>query len=119
MTKDMIHETLKSGGGITKRKGCDQELIVVVMSAKCSLWDLFLFHMYLMAVIMKVKFVEELIPTEFIEKVIYDGNGRFFLDDKFFEGMKIRTHAPNNFLLKDDDNRGRIGPGIGMDKTNF
>jgi hypothetical protein len=35
--KDMIHETLKSGGGITETKGHDQELIVALMSVKCSL----------------------------------------------------------------------------------
>jgi hypothetical protein len=35
--KDMIHETLKSGGGIIETKGHDQEFIVPPMSAKYSL----------------------------------------------------------------------------------
>jgi hypothetical protein len=47
MTKYMIHETLKSGGGITKDKGNDQELIVTLMSSKGSIGDVFLFHTYL------------------------------------------------------------------------
>ena len=48
--KEMIHETLKSGGGITETKGNDQEVIVAHMSAKCSLGDVFLFHTYLVVV---------------------------------------------------------------------
>jgi hypothetical protein len=43
----MIHETLKSGGGITQAKGHDQELIVTLMSSKGSLGDVFLFHAYI------------------------------------------------------------------------
>jgi hypothetical protein len=46
-TKDMIHKALKSGGGITETKGHDQELIVALLSVKCSLEDFFLFHMHL------------------------------------------------------------------------
>jgi hypothetical protein len=34
--EDMIHETLKSGRGITQAKGHDQELIVTLMSVKGS-----------------------------------------------------------------------------------
>jgi hypothetical protein len=45
--KDMIHETLKSGGSITKTKGNYQELIVALMSVKCCLGNVFLFHTYL------------------------------------------------------------------------
>jgi hypothetical protein len=118
-TKDMIHETLKSGGGITETKGHDQELIVALMSVKCRLGDVFLFHTYLVVARMEVKFGKVLSPTEFIQKVIYDGNGEFVLDGKFVEGMKIRTHVPSAFLLEDHDNRGRIGVGTRMDNTRF
>jgi hypothetical protein len=48
-TKDMIHENLKSGGGITNTKGHDQELVLTLMNVKCSLGDIFLFHTYLVA----------------------------------------------------------------------
>jgi hypothetical protein len=51
--------------------------------------------------------------------VIYDGNGEFFLDGKFFEGKKIRTHAPSAFLLEDHKNSGRIGDGTSMDSAHF
>jgi hypothetical protein len=54
--KDMIHETLKSRGGITENKGHDQELIVALMSVKCHLGDVFLFHTYLVIARMEVKF---------------------------------------------------------------
>jgi hypothetical protein len=33
-TKDMINETLKSGGAITQAKGHDQELIMTLMISK-------------------------------------------------------------------------------------
>jgi hypothetical protein len=46
--KDIIHETLKSGGDIIETKGHDQELIVALKSEKFSLGNDFLFHMYLM-----------------------------------------------------------------------
>jgi len=46
-TEGMIHETLKSGGGMTETTGHDQELIVAPMSARCGLGDIFLFHMYM------------------------------------------------------------------------
>jgi hypothetical protein len=42
--EDMIHETLESGGSITQAKGHYQELIVTLMSSKCSLGNVFLFH---------------------------------------------------------------------------
>jgi len=38
----MIHETLESGGSITKSKGHGQEIIVTLMSSKCSLGNVFL-----------------------------------------------------------------------------
>jgi hypothetical protein len=46
MMKDMIHDTLKSGGGIIETKGHSQEIIVVLMSVKCSLWYFFLLYIY-------------------------------------------------------------------------
>jgi hypothetical protein len=45
--EDMIHEALEGGGGITKAKGHDQKLIVALMSSKGSLWNVYLFHTYL------------------------------------------------------------------------
>jgi hypothetical protein len=45
--KDMIHEALEGGGGITQAKGHDQKLIVALMSSKGSLGNVFLFHTYL------------------------------------------------------------------------
>jgi hypothetical protein len=35
--KDMIHEALEGGGGITQTKGHDQKLIVALMSSKGSI----------------------------------------------------------------------------------
>jgi hypothetical protein len=64
--KNMIHETMKSGGGITETKGHDQELIVALKSEKCSLGDVFLFHTYLVVAIIEVKFGKVLSPIEFI-----------------------------------------------------
>jgi hypothetical protein len=46
-------------------------------------------------------------------------NGKFVLDGKFVEGMKIGTHVPSSFLLEDCDNMGRIGVGTRMDNTQF
>jgi hypothetical protein len=65
-TKDMIHETLKSGGGITETKEHDQELIVALMREKCCLGDVFLFHTYLVVARTKVDFGKVLSPTKFI-----------------------------------------------------
>jgi len=52
----MIHETLKSGGGITQSKGNDQELIVRFMSSKGSLVYVSLFHTYVVVSRMEIKF---------------------------------------------------------------
>jgi hypothetical protein len=46
-TKDVIHEALEGGGGITLAKGHNQKLIVSLMSSKGSLGNIFLFHTYL------------------------------------------------------------------------
>jgi hypothetical protein len=61
--EDMIHEALESGGSITQAKGHDQELIVALMSLKCSLRNVCLFHMYLVVARMKIKFSKELGTT--------------------------------------------------------
>jgi hypothetical protein len=58
-------------------------------------------------------------PTKFIQKVIYEINGKFVLDGKFFKGMKTRTHVPSAFLLEDHENRGRIGVDIGTNNVYF
>jgi hypothetical protein len=90
---------------------------VALISVKCILGDVFLFHTYLVVAQMEVNFGKVLSPIEFIQKVIYDGNGKCFLDGKFVKETKIRTHAPSAFLLEDHENRGRIGVGIGTDNT--
>jgi hypothetical protein len=54
--EEMIHEALESGGRITKAKGHDQELIVSLMSLKCGLRNVFLFHTYLVVARTKIKF---------------------------------------------------------------
>jgi hypothetical protein len=118
-TKDMIHETLKSGGGITQAKGHDQELIVTLMSSKGSLGDVFLFHMYLVVARTKIKFCKVLSTTQFIQKVINDRNGKFVFDCEFVEGTKIRTHVPSAFFLEYHDYQRRIGAGTRMDNTYF
>ena len=54
--EDMVHEALEGGGGITQAKGNEQKLIVALMSSKCSLRNVCLFHMYLVVVKTKIKF---------------------------------------------------------------
>jgi len=110
-TKYMFHDTMKSLGGIIETKGNDQELIVIFMSEKYSLENFFLFHMYVVVARMEVKFGKVLSSIEFIQKVIYDMNGKFILDGKFVEAMRINTHEPSAFLLEDHDDRARIGNG--------
>jgi hypothetical protein len=58
-TEDMIHEALESGGGITQAKRHDQNLIVALMSSKCSLRNVCLFHTYLVVARMKIKFSKD------------------------------------------------------------
>ena len=65
--KDVIHETLKSGGNITEAKGHDQELIVTLMNYKCSLGNVFLYHTYLVVARMEIKFGKVLSTTQFIQ----------------------------------------------------
>jgi hypothetical protein len=119
MMKYMIHETLKSEGGIKETKRNDQELIVALMSANLSLGNVFLFHMYLVVARMEVKFGKVLSPIEFIQKAIYDRNSNFPLCGKLFEEKYIRKHVPSDFLLEDCENRRIIGDVIGMDNTRF
>jgi hypothetical protein len=45
--EDMVHEALEGGGGVTQTKGHDQKLIVALMSVKCGLGNVDLFHTYL------------------------------------------------------------------------
>jgi hypothetical protein len=53
-TKDMIHEDLEGGGGITQAKGHDQKLIVALMSSKGNLGNICLFHTYLVVARTKI-----------------------------------------------------------------
>jgi hypothetical protein len=64
--KDMMHEALESGGGITQAKGHGKKLIVALMSSKGSLGNVCLFHMYLVVSRMKIEFSKELGATQFI-----------------------------------------------------
>jgi hypothetical protein len=59
----MIHEDLESRGSITQAKGHDQELIVALISEKCSLRNVYLFHLYLVVSRMKIDFSKELDTT--------------------------------------------------------
>ena len=45
--KDIIHEALEGGGGITQAKGHDQKLIVTLVSSKGSLGYVSFLHTYL------------------------------------------------------------------------
>ena len=66
-TKDIIHEALEGGGGITQAKGHDQKLIVALMSLKGRLGNVCLFHMYLVIAQAKIKFSKELGTSQFIQ----------------------------------------------------
>jgi hypothetical protein len=73
---------------------------VTLMSEKCNLGNVLIFDMYLVVDITYINFINILSPTEFIQKVIDDINGKFGLNGKFFEGMKIRTHVPIPSFLR-------------------
>ena len=45
--EDMVHEALEGGGGVTQAKGHDQKIIVALMRAKGCLWNVCLYHTYL------------------------------------------------------------------------
>jgi hypothetical protein len=60
---DMIHEDLESVGIITQARGYDQELILALMSSKCSIRNVHLSHTYLVVSRMKIKFSKELRTT--------------------------------------------------------
>jgi hypothetical protein len=62
-TEDMIHETLKSGGSITEAEWHNQELIVTLMSSKCSVGNVFLFHTNLVVARAEMKFGKTLSTT--------------------------------------------------------
>jgi hypothetical protein len=97
--KDMIHEAMEGGGGITQAKGHDRKLIVDLISSKDSLRNICLFHTYLVVARMMIKFSKELGATQFIQEVINDRNGEFVFNGEFFEGMKVMTHSPRTFFL--------------------
>jgi hypothetical protein len=115
--EDMIHEALESGGSITQAKGHDQKLIVALMSSKGSLRNVCLFHMDLVVARTKIKFSKELGATQFIQEVINDRNGKFVFNGEFVEGVKVRTHAPRTFFIKDHDHRRRVGARTREDNT--
>ena len=117
--EDMIHETLESGGSTIEAKGHDQELIVALMSLKCNLRNVCLFHMYLVVAKMKIKFSKVLSTTQFIQEIINDRNGKLVLDGDFIEGTKFRTHAPSTFFLKYHDHKRKIRASTREDNTRF
>jgi hypothetical protein len=117
--EDMNHETFESRGSITQDKGHYEELIVTFMSSKCSLGNVFLFHIDLVVSIMEIKFGEVLRTTQFIEGVINDRNGNFFFDGEFVEGTKIKTHATSALFLECHDHMRRIGAGTRTRNTYF
>jgi hypothetical protein len=118
MTKDMIHETLESGGGITQAKWHDQELIITRMSSKGNLGNVFFFHTYLVVARTEIKFSKVLSTTLFIQEIINDRNGKFFFDGEFVEDVKVWTHAPSSFFLEYHNYRRRIGVGTRTDNTH-
>jgi hypothetical protein len=65
----MVHEALEGGGGITQTKWHDQKLIVALMSVKGGLWNVGLFHTYLVIAQAKINFGKELGATQFIQEV--------------------------------------------------
>jgi len=107
--RDMIHQALEGGGGITQAKGHDQKLIVDLMSSKGSLGNVFLFHMYLVIAQTKIKFSKELGATQFIQEAINDKNGKFIFNGRFVEGTKVRTHFPRTFFLQDHEHMRILG----------
>jgi hypothetical protein len=98
-TKDMVHEALKGGGGVTQPKGHDQKFVVALMSAKGHLRNIRLFHTNLVIARAKIKFGEELGTTQFIQEVVNDQNGEFVFDGMFIEGTEVRTHVPRTFFV--------------------
>jgi hypothetical protein len=82
----MIHKTLESGRSITESKGNYQEFMMTLMSAKCSLGDVFFFHMDLVVARTEIQFGELLSTTQFIQEVINARNGEFVFDCEFLEG---------------------------------
>jgi hypothetical protein len=101
--KDMVHEALEGGGGITQAKGDDQKLIVALMSAKGCLGDVCLFHMHMVIARAKIKFGKELGATQFIQEVINDRNKKFVFDGQFAESTEVRMHSTRNFFLQYHD----------------
>ena len=87
--KDMIHEALECGGGITEAKGHDKKLIVALMISKGSLRNVHLFHTDLVVTRMKIKFFKELAATQFIQEVINDMNGKIVFNGEFFRAHKL------------------------------
>ena len=81
--KDMIHEALEGGGGITQAKGINQKLIVALTSSKGIIRKFCLFHTDLVVDRMKIKFSKELGTTQFIQEIINDRNGKFVFDGEF------------------------------------
>jgi hypothetical protein len=116
-TKDMIHEALEGGGGITQAKGHDQKLILALMSYKGSLGNVFLVHTYLVVAQTKIKVSKELGTTQLIQEVINDMNGKFVLNGKFVEGTEVKTHSPRTFFFQDHDHKRRVGARTRVDNA--
>jgi hypothetical protein len=107
-TKYIIHKTLESGRIITQAKENYQELIVTLISLKCSLGNELFFHMDLVVSIMQIKFGELLSTTQFIQEVINDRNEELVFNCEIVEGEKIGTHAPRTLFLEYHDHTERM-----------
>jgi hypothetical protein len=79
MMEDMIHEALESGGRITQTKGHDQKLIVVIMSSKGSLSNVFLFHTDLVVARMRSSLVNNWAPLNSSKRSSMTGMGNLSL----------------------------------------
>jgi hypothetical protein len=115
--KDMIHEALEGGRGITQANGHDQELIVTLTSSKGSLGVVNVLYTYLVVSRTHIKFSEILSTTQLIQDIINDRNGKLVLDGEFIEGTKVRTHVLSTFFLKYHDRRRRIRAGTRENNT--
>jgi hypothetical protein len=118
-TKDMIHEALEGGGGITQAKGHDQKIIVTLMSSKGSLGYVKFLHTYLVVARTQIRFSEVSSTTQLIQEIINDRNGELILDGELIEGMKVGTYATSTFFPKYHDHKGIIWAGTGADNTHL
>jgi len=98
-TEDMIHEAFKSGGSITQSKGHDQKLIVALMSLKCCLRNVRLFHTYLVVAKTKIKFSKELGTTQSSKRSSMTGMGNLSLMVSLLRERKLGNMRQEPYFL--------------------